>query len=434
MMVGGARSCAVASAAAVAWAAPARWLIGLIGFVVPVVLASRVAGAHQSTVTFGELTRGSGPGEILWRLRVRTVDLAAAIGPRPRPAVPSAGPFDAAASRARVARYLQAGMHVDVGGQPCALLDLDLDLARAPAPAEGEGAPSPPPEPSWELRQRFQGPPGDDRALGLRYDLFFERDPYHESFTRLALGQLDSGARGGSGDGGASSTSTVVFWSGLRQIAVAPRAEPSAWRSGFLYLRLGILHILTGYDHLSFLMAVLLGAALSQRTTAHSRVAAASLRQAVTRAAAAISAFTVAHSVSLIAQVLRPGWISTRWVEPAIALSVAYVGLENLIPRAPRHRALLVFGFGLVHGLGFASVLREIGLPRRALVLCLLSFNLGVELGQLLVLALTFPLILLAARRSPRRFERWGLQLGSAAISALGTVWLVARLTTRGPG
>jgi multisubunit Na+/H+ antiporter MnhB subunit len=93
-----------------------------------------------------------------------------------------------------------------------------------------------------------------------------------------------------------------------------------------------------------------------------------------------------------------------------------------------------VFGFGLVHGLGFASVLREIGLPRRALVLCLLSFNLGVELGQLLVLALTFPLILLAARRSPRRFERWGLQLGSAAIAALGTVWLVARLTTRGPG
>jgi hydrogenase/urease accessory protein HupE len=436
-MMGRVRSSAVASTVAAA-ARRLVGLFGLIGLVVPVVLASRVAGAHQSTATFGEVARGSGPGEILWRLRVRTVDLAAAIGPRPRSGAPAAAPSDAAATRARVARYLQAGMHVDLGGQPCAL----LDFALAPAPAAAAAAagapasePAPAPEPSWELRQRFQCPPGDDRAIGLRYDLFFERDPYHESFTRLELGQPDSGARGGSGDAGApSSTSTVVFWSGLRQIAVSPREEPSAWRSGFLYLRLGILHILTGYDHLSFLMAVLLGAALSRRTTAGSEVAAASLREALTRAAAAISAFTVAHSVSLIAQVLRPGWITTRWVEPAIALSVAYVGLENLIPRAPRHRALLVFGFGLVHGLGFASVLREVGLPRRALVLCLLSFNLGVELGQLLVLALTFPLILMAARWFPRRFERWGLQLGSAAIAALGVVWLVARLTTRGPG
>jgi hydrogenase/urease accessory protein HupE len=422
-MSGGVRPCAIASAAAGAGAG-ASWLIGLIGFIgfiLPVVFASRVAEAHQSTATFGEVTRGSAAGEVLWRLRVRAVDLTVVIGPRTRPDAVSAGPSDAAAARERVARYLRAGMRVDLGGQPCVLRDFALAL-------------EPEPEPSWELRQRFQCPPGGDRALGLGYDLFFERDPYHESFTRLELGEPASGARGGSGDGGASSTSTVVFRSGLRQIAVGPREEPSAWRSGLLYLRLGILHILTGYDHLSFLMAVLLGAALSQRTTAHSEVAAASLREALTRAAAAISAFTVAHSVSLIAQVLRPGWITTRWVEPAIALSVAYVGFENLIPRAPRHRALLVFGFGLVHGLGFASVLREIGLPRRALVLCLLSFNLGVELGQLLVLALTFPLILMAARRAPRRFERWGLQLGSAAIAALGTVWLVARLTTRGSG
>ena len=123
--------------------------------------------------------------------------------------------------------------------------------------------------------------------------------------------------------------------------------------------------------------------------------------------------------------------LSTRWVEPAIAFSVAYVGFENLVPRAPRGRWLLVFGFGLVHGLGFASVLREIGLPRRGLMLSLLSFNLGVELGQLLVVGLALPDRTAWARRSPRAFERWGLGLGSAIIGVFGTIWLVLRLTTR---
>ena len=139
----------------------------------------------------------------------------------------------------------------------------------------------------------------------------------------------------------------------------------------------------------------------------------------------------MAHSLTLITQVLHPGWLSTRWVEPAIALSVAYVGFENLVARAPYGRWLLVFGFGLVHGLGFASVLREIGLPRRGLVLSLLSFNLGVELGQLLVVALVLPLVVASARRAPRLFERWGLQLGSGLIGAFGTIWLVARLAAR---
>ena len=90
-----------------------------------------------------------------------------------------------------------------------------------------------------------------------------------------------------------------------------------------------------------------------------------------------------------------------------------------------------MFSFGLVHGLGFASVLREIGLPRRGLLLSLLSFNLGVELGQLLVVALVLPIVVTCARRAPRAFERWGLQLGSSLIGAFGTLWLIVRLTAR---
>ncbi|HVZ89098.1 MAG TPA: HupE/UreJ family protein [Polyangia bacterium] len=365
-------------------------VVAVIGFL----QAPHLADAHQQSATFGEISRAAPAGEaevIGWRLRVRVSDLAFALRPRP-----GSGRW----SRDDAESYLRAGLHVRVGDEDCSPAGSSL----GPDPAGSE--------PTLIFVQRFRCP-RHDGSLRLRYDLFFESDRFHQSFTRLAL---------------AAATSTVVFREGFRQIVLGPGEEPSSWRAAAIYLRLGIIHILTGYDHLSFLMALLLGAALSRRTTARSEAAAASMKQALGKTVKVISAFTVAHSLTLILQALRPGWISTRWVEPAIAFSVATVGFQNLVPRPPQHRWLLVFGFGLIHGLGFASVLQEIGLPRRGLVLSLLSFNLGVELGQLLVLAVTFPVIEAAARRAPRRFERWGLQLGSGLIGAFGTVWLVARL------
>ncbi|HSS39523.1 MAG TPA: HupE/UreJ family protein, partial [Polyangia bacterium] len=117
-----------------------------------------------------------------------------------------------------------------------------------------------------------------------------------------------------------------------------------------------------------------------------------------------------------------------------IALSVAYVGFKNLLPGAARapyatyKRWLLVFTFGLVHGLGFASVLREIGLPRRGLALALVSFNVGVELGQLLVVGLALPLLVAAARRDAAWYERWGLRAASAVVAAAALVAFFSRL------
>jgi hypothetical protein len=389
----------------------------IFGLAVLAAMASAApAGAHQQTATFGEVTavggdaKGAEAGTIVWRLRVRAVDLVAALKVQAGPP----GAPDATVQNRRRAAYLQAGLHVAADDRPCAAGTPALTLD----PSDVEL------EPTFVFVESFACPAGWT-ALRLRYDLFFEADRFHESFTRLSL--LDAAA----GTKDREVLSTIVFRDGLREISLASGDEPSILRSAFIYLRLGIFHILTGYDHLSFLMALLLGAALCSRTTAQTAAAAASVRQALKGTVAVISAFTVAHSMTLMVQVLRPGWLPTRWVEPAIAFSVAYVGFENLIPRPPRRRWLLVFGFGLVHGLGFASVLREIGLPRRGLVLSLVSFNLGVEIGQLLVLALTFPLIVGAARRNPRRFERWGLTLGSAVIAAFGTIWLTLRLTTR---
>jgi hypothetical protein len=362
--------------------------------------------AHQQTTTFGEIAYpapGGDGDDLTWRLRIRSVDLARLLGDR----------------MPRGAEILRGGLHVaaTVGGE-----------TRLCAPGAATLAPEPTaPEPTSVFVERFACGPGA-RTLHLRYDLFFDHDPYHASYTRLALGEAATDEASRSDD---AAPSSIVFHNLAHEITVDVHLPEPLWRSALTYLRLGVAHILTGYDHLAFLMALLLGAGLRARTRGSTVAVAATRRQAIRGTIAVVSAFTVAHSITLVTQVLHPGLLGTRWVEPAIAFSIAYVGFENLVPRAPRGRWLLVFGFGLVHGLGFASVLREIGLPRRGLLLSLLSFNVGVELGQLLVVALALPIVVACARRSPQAFERWGLRVGSGLLGVLGTIWLVVRLTTR---
>jgi hydrogenase/urease accessory protein HupE len=364
--------------------------------------------AHQQTTTFGEVAYpapGGDGADLTWRLRIRSVDLARLLGDR----------------APRAAEILRSGLRVAATTGQATELCAPGAATLATDPAA--------PEPTSLFVERFTCGPGA-RTLHLRYDLFFDHDPYHASYTRLALGD-DAEHDAAAAD--PASASSIVFHNLAHEITVDVHLPEPLWRTALTYLRLGVAHILTGYDHLAFLVALLLGAGLRTRTRTRdgTSATAATPRQAIRGTIAVVSAFTVAHSITLITQVLRPGLLGTRWVEPAIAFSVAYVGFENLVPRAPRGRWLLVFGFGLVHGMGFASVLREIGLPRRGLLLSLVSFNLGVELGQLLVVALALPIVVACARRSPRGFERWGLRVGSGLLGVFGTIWLVARLTAR---
>lgn len=348
-----------------------------------------VARAHQQTTSFADIAYPADGADLVWRIRFRAADVV-----RMAPAGNAA---------AVIAAGLRASATRDGITRPCPRGAVSL----VPDPSA--------PEPSSAFVARFACG-ADARTLHLRYDVLFDRDPYHASYARLAIGQTPTDA----GDDG----STVVFYDRQREVAIDVRQPAPLWRTALTYLRLGMVHILTGADHLAFLAALLLAAAVRGRRPA----TAATNRQAIRATFGIVSAFTVAHSITLAAQVLRPGLVPTRWVEPAIALSVAFVAVENLLPRPPRGRWALVFAFGLVHGLGFASALREIGLPRRGLALALVSFNLGVEAGQLLVVGLTLPLLLAFARRDPARYERWGLRVVSVVIALAGAVWLVLRI------
>ena len=138
-----------------------------------------------------------------------------------------------------------------------------------------------------------------------------------------------------------------------------------------------------------------------------------------------VTGFTVAHSLTLILSALRFVSLPSRWVESLIALSIGYVAIENIVGVKVQRRLWLAFGFGLVHGLGFASVLRELGLPSRGLVVSLLCFNLGVEVGQLTVVLLLLPLLALMSRS--KWYPSVMIRGASWILLALSLIWFVER-------
>jgi hydrogenase/urease accessory protein HupE len=195
---------------------------------------------------------------------------------------------------------------------------------------------------------------------------------------------------------------TAEYYTGGRQGALAVfKAFTAA----------GIHHIAIGPDHILFIVGLLL------------------LGGSVLRLLGIVSAFTVGHSITLSLAALNIVAPPARVIEPAIALSIVYVGADNLLssPGARDVRAWIALFFGLVHGFGFASVLREIGLPPRALGISLFSFNLGVEIGQALIVVAVASLLAVARARNPRRAQQL-VTVGSVCVIIAGAYWFVQRV------
>jgi hydrogenase/urease accessory protein HupE len=190
-------------------------------------------------------------------------------------------------------------------------------------------------------------------------------------------------------------------------VAALPISQPRP-RAFWFFLPLGIEHILLGFDHLAFLFALLLAGGT------------------LWEAAKIITSFTAAHSITLALATLEVIVIPASIAEPLIAASIIYVGLENILRRKIEGRWLLTFAFGLVHGFGFASALRELGVGSGVKAIApLLSFNLGVEIGQIAVAALVLPLIWKLRQRE--RFAIRYVPACSILVALAGGYWLVER-------
>jgi hypothetical protein len=233
--------------------------------------------------------------------------------------------------------------------------------------------------------------------LELHYSLFADLDPTHRGLVRAQIG---------------GHTITGVL--GPDRPSLLLRAQA---RSGLLdYLGEGVWHIWIGFDHLLFLISLLLPAVLAVPRFA----------PAFWEVLKVVTAFTVAHSITLALAALGVVNLPSRLVESAIAFSVVLAALNNLWPLVQRGRWLVAFGFGLVHGFGFATVLAELGLPQESLVVALLGFNLGVEAGQLAIVALFLPLAYSA--RHTWAYRRMVCVGGSAAIALIAAIWMIERV------
>jgi hydrogenase/urease accessory protein HupE len=177
----------------------------------------------------------------------------------------------------------------------------------------------------------------------------------------------------------------------------------------YSFVILGFEHILTGYDHILFLISLLL------------------VSNSFKYLVKIVTAFTIAHSVTLSLAVMNIVTLPSQLVESVIALSIVYIAIENLWKKQFNHRWALTFGFGLIHGLGFAGILREIQIPRGNLFTSLASFNLGVEIGQILIVTICYFLLQLLQTQLK---QQWQLNLKRAAsvgIIVMASIWFVER-------
>ena len=351
---------------------------GLLLAIFAVVVPAGVALAHGFKLASAEVSVAERDVDIV--LTVSAQDLAVALGVETDLTVPVSGAaFEAQTDK--LDPYLDERLIVAADGERCAPEPATIDYTKLPE--------------DLLLRIAFRCPL-TIRQISLTYLLFFEIDAEHRNLGRIILPTGEE--------------QEFLFDRELTRfdLEVAQPEPQLSWLARFArVLRLGVEHILTGYDHILFLLALLI---VSARFWHIFKV---------------VTAFTLAHSFTLALAWFGVVDLPSRLVESLIALSIAYVAVENILGKGFGHRWLVAATFGLVHGLGFYSALRELGLGGATVVTTLLAFNLGVELGQLVIVALVFGPLTWWVRQE---WYRTSASAISAMILAVAGWWLAERI------
>jgi hypothetical protein len=250
--------------------------------------------------------------------------------------------------------------------------------------------------------------PSMSATLLLDYRFLFDLDPLHRGLISVVY---------------AGQTDTAIFSPARQTSEFLLNADQSWWRMLIHFGYEGIWHIWIGLDHILFLVSLLLPAALVWENGVW--LPKAGFKLVFFEVLAVVSAFTLAHSLTLSLTVLQIIALPSRWVESAIAASVVLAAINNIYPLLLRRRVWFAFGFGLIHGMGIASILMDMGVPDAQRVLSLLGFNLGVEAGQLLIVAAALPLLWGFSRH--HYYSLVVMKIGSACIAIIAFTWLAER-------
>ena len=302
---------------------------------------------------------------------------------------------------AEIQAWLEQGIQLNTTSQKCSLTQMNM---KASDHADGTYL-----SVEWAVAcsgAAQEGPTG----LKLRYSLMFDQDNLHRALVKIDL---------------PDSQSSAILSPERPEVSLT---EVNGSMSHVLaqYLIEGVWHIWIGIDHVLFLLSLLILAFLEPtRKSVIQWAAVKNVKTAISGVLAVVTAFTLAHSITLGLTIFK--WLepSADFIEPVIALSVVAAALNNLLGWAALRRWQLAFAFGLVHGFGFANVLLDLGLPSDQLAIALGGFNLGVELGQIAIVLVFLPL---AWTLRHTIFYRWVVVVGgSLAIAALGLIWTLQR-------
>lgn len=352
-----------------------------------------VAAAHKPSDSYLTLQVRAGERGIAgqWDIALRDLDLALDLD-RDRDGAITWG--ELRTRRGDVFGYALSRLGLTAAGQPCALTARDLLVD-----GHSDGG--------YAVLRFDAACTAPAQQLDVAYRLLFDVDPSHRGLLRV--------------DADGASRSFVL--SPERPLQPIDLAQTSRLATFAQFVGDGVHHIWIGYDHMLFLVSLLLPAVLLRREQTWQPVV--SLRSALMSVLGVVTAFTVSHSITLTLAALDVISLPSRLVESGIALSVLLAALNNIRPLVTRRGWLLAFCFGLVHGFGFASVLNDLGLPRAALALALAGFNVGVEIGQLVLVLLLVPIVYLM--RDTRLYPRFVMTAASAVIALFAGGWLIER-------
>jgi hypothetical protein len=345
-------------------------------------------------MTYSDVVIGEDQRTVDYTLRINVRDLGEPLGGDSEH-IPSIAEIEAGTSR--LYTYVLERVEVETNAAACATTRAGITFIE-----QGERFA----QLAWHLAC-----PRPFTSFAIEYHLFFDLDELHTGNLRVRL---------------RDETAVTPIQTGARRFEwndLAGAPPSGAWA----FLRLGVEHILTGYDHVCFVIALLLVAVIARPRgrSWETRGVLGSLRYT----AGIVTAFTLAHSITLVSAALGFVSVPSLLVEAVIALSIIFVAVENMAWPEARYRWALAFGFGLVHGLGFASVLADLLPPGETLV-PLLTFNLGVELGQLGIVLVVVPVLHVLSSRilGASDYRRFAVTAGSLVIAGLGTTWFIERV------
>jgi hypothetical protein len=366
------------------------------GFIASLLLlAAPLAWAHKASTGYLHVDAAANRVDVRLDVAVRDLDYALDVDANHDGEI-TWGELKAAQSK--IADYVRSRLQVNAGRQRC---DLSVNGLQVVEHSDG----------NYAVLSLGGACPGAGTGLQVDYRLLFDLDALHRGLAAIEF-ESSSGKQ----------SQSALFGPAAHTLTFAP-TQPGTARVFAQYFGAGLFHVWSGLDHLLFLAGLFLPAVLRRQQGQWTAVP--NLRTALRDTAFIVTAFTIAHACTLTLAATGAFTLPSRMVEAAVALTVLFAGLNNLVPMVYRDLFWLSGIFGLIHGAAVASALIDLGLPGTGRVWALLAFNVGVEVAQLSLLALV--ILPAFAMRKSTFYRRFVLLPGSAVVSVVGLCWFIER-------